>query len=126
MGCWIQQRKDSVTGKRVSREWVMAWHDPVSPDILASLARARAHGIYDEEAGGFGYWDEQEDLWWTFDTPKSITRDKFPRVLQARRLGGVFAWGIGEDGPRFEHFQAMGQAWKRLKDGGWHIARDEL
>ena len=32
---------------------------------------------------------------------------KFPAIVTERRLGGVFAWGLGEDAVEWKHLQAL-------------------
>jgi GH18 family chitinase len=88
--------------------------------VAESLARAVDHGVYDDQQGGYYYWDAMEDLWWTFDTPDAIKR-KFPLIMGKRRLGGVFAWGLGEDAPLFKHFTALSDGLEEHMNG-----KDEL
>ncbi|KAL2186046.1 glycoside hydrolase family 18 protein [Thermothelomyces heterothallicus CBS 203.75] len=111
---------DAYTGEDLGRSGAFSWHDSVPDEVAESFSRALDHGVYDEEGGGYYYWDAMEDLWWTFDTPDAIER-KFPRILGKRRLGGVFAWGIGEDAPLFKHFAALNDELERYLEG-----KDEL
>lgn len=65
--------------------------------------------------GGHYFWDEKENLFWSWDTPEAIVL-KFPGIVEERGLGGVFAWGLGEDAPKWEHLKATTagyQAWKK-------------
>ena len=89
-------------------------------DIWRSFKKALFHGEYDEEGGGYWYWDEDEALWWTFDTPEAIAK-KFPLVVEEKGLGGVFAWGLGEDAPDFVHLKALNAGVERLAE-----MKDEL
>ncbi len=123
LGCRTLLLEDPETGADLGRTGGFSWHDAVPEAEAASFARAQSDGIYDEDGGGYYYWDADEDLWWTYDTADAITNHKFPRVIEARRLGGVFAWGLGEDGLEYRHFRAMGQAWKQL-EGGQESGRD--
>ena len=100
--------EDPETGNDLGRSGAFSWHDKVPEDLLPSLTKAKDDGIYDTTQGGYYYWDEDEDLWWTYDPPTAIYR-KFPSIVIKRRLGGVFAWGIGEDGPVFEHLDAVNE-----------------
>ncbi|KAK3935452.1 endochitinase 1 [Diplogelasinospora grovesii] len=109
LGCPTLLLEDPVTGADLGRSGGFSWHDPVPEDVAASFAKALDQGIYDEDRGGYYYWDEEEDIWWTFDTADAIGR-KFPLVLEKRRLGGVFAWGLGEDAPMFEHLTALNES----------------
>lgn len=125
VGCRTLLMEDPDTGADLGRAGAFSWHDGVPDDVNASFARALEHGTYTEAGGGgFGYWDEQEDLWWSFDTADTIVQHKMAGVLQARQLGGVFAWGVGEDGPRFERFAATSRAWQKVRDGGWDVDVD--
>ena len=134
LGCRTLLMEDPDTGADLGRAGAFSWHDEVPDHLQTSFARAQTDGTYDKEGGGYYYWDEDEDLWWSFDTAKAIVKEKFPRVLQARKLGGVFAWGLGEDAPDFRHFASTSRAWKKVRDDGWQVnvydedtaARDEL
>lgn len=124
--------EDPQTGRDLGRAGAFSWHDKVPHEVRASFARAQTSGTYDNSSGGYAYWDEVEDLWWSFDTPEAIAQ-KILHVLETRRLGGVFAWGLGEDAPKYEHFKASSLAWKKVKDGmrlratsSESVARDEL
>ncbi|CAK7202210.1 hypothetical protein SEUCBS139899_004932 [Sporothrix eucalyptigena] len=133
LGCRTLLMEDPDTGGDLSRTGAFSWHDQVPHDVRESFTRAQSDGTYDEHEGGYCYWDEKEDLWWSFDTAETIVNKKMPLVLQSRKLGGVFAWGLGEDGPEFAHFKAMSRAWKKVRDDGWgadprnsRMVRDEL
>lgn len=122
VGCRTLLMEDPETGADLGRAGAFSWHDNVPDEVASSFARALSHAHYTKTgSGGFGYWDDQEDLWWSFDTPETIIQHKFSEVLQKRRLGGVFAWGLGEDGPRFAQFTATTRAWKKIHDKGWNV-----
>jgi len=61
---------------------------------------------YDKKYGGTYYWDSDENIWWTWETPNVILK-KFPQIVAKKRLGGVFVWGLGEDAPKFTHLKAL-------------------
>lgn len=134
IGCRTVLMEDPGTGADLGQAGAFSWHDSVPDHLEASFEKALAQGTLDKESGGHCYWDEDEDLWWSFDTADVIVNEKIPRILQKRKLGGVFAWGLGEDGPKFEHFTAMSRAWKKVRDDGCgvsghiasSVARDEL
>ncbi|KAI1487379.1 glycoside hydrolase family 18 protein [Biscogniauxia mediterranea] len=106
IGCPTGPLEDPATGADLGKGGGFAWHDEVPREVAASFARALAEGRYDEEGGGYWYWDREEAIWWTFDTPDAVAR-KFPRIMEARKLGGVFAWGLGEDAPEWRHLRAL-------------------
>lgn len=74
--------------------------------IIDSWRRAEKDGQLDEQAGGQYYFDDEEDLFWTWDTPDMIAR-KFKDVVDEEKLGGVMAWSLGEDTLQFAHVKAM-------------------
>ncbi|TVY48016.1 Endochitinase [Lachnellula occidentalis] len=98
-----------------------SWDDEVPGALADSFARALREGMWDEEGGGWYYWDVRERLWWTWDTEVVIGK-KVPGVLRERDLGGVFAWGLGEDGPRWERLEALTKGYREWKGS----AKDEL
>jgi GH18 family chitinase len=120
VGCPTLLLEDPETGEDLGRSGAFSWHDSAPEEVAESLARAVDHGVYDDQQGGYYYWDAMEDLWWTFDTPNAIKR-KFPLIMGKRRLGGVFAWGLGEDAPLFKHFTALSDGLEEHMKG-----RDEL
>jgi chitinase len=74
--------------------------------ITDSWRRASQDGQTDDQQGGQYYWDEETNLFWTWDTPDLIAR-KFSDIVQAKNLGGVMAWSLGEDTYQFAHLDAM-------------------
>ncbi|KAK3305454.1 glycoside hydrolase family 18 protein [Chaetomium strumarium] len=106
VGCPTLLLEDPETGEDLGRSGAFSWHDSVPEDVTESFSRALEHGVYDDQQGGYYYWDAIQHLWWTFDTPDAIKR-KFPLIVDKRRLGGVFAWGLGEDAPLFKHYAAL-------------------
>lgn len=112
VGCPTLLLEDSETGADLGRTGGFSWHDNIPEDQVTSFEHALSRGTYDYRGGGYYYWDERERRWWTFDTPGAILR-KFPLIIEARGVGGVFAWGIGEDAPDFAHLKAVNQGLKR-------------
>ncbi|MCJ1397231.1 hypothetical protein MMC11_000423 [Xylographa trunciseda] len=106
IGCKTALMEDPTTGADLGKAGAFSWHDAVPEELSASYFRAMEHGQYDYEAGGHYYWDSEENLWWSWDTPEAIAR-KFPAVVAGKRLGGVFAWGLGEDADAFAHLKAV-------------------
>ncbi|KAJ5768084.1 hypothetical protein N7533_000667 [Penicillium manginii] len=74
--------------------------------VTESWKRAQKGGMTDEEKGGQYFWDKETNYFWTWDTPEIITR-KFSDIVDAKKLGGVMAWSLGEDTLEFAHLQAM-------------------
>jgi GH18 family chitinase len=120
IGCPTLLLEDPDTGADLGRSGAFSWHDPVPEELAESFQRALNQGTYDDKGGGYYFWDSIEDIWWTFDTADAIRR-KFPSILSQRRLGGVFAWGLGEDAPLFEHLAALNDGLEKYLE-----VRDEL
>ncbi|CAJ2499638.1 Uu.00g024910.m01.CDS01 [Anthostomella pinea] len=113
VGCPTGLMEDPETGADLGKTGVFSWHDAVPDDVKLSFGKAIKDGQYDEVGGGYWYWDEVEGLWWTFDTPEAILR-KFPLIVTEKKLGGVFAWGLGEDAPDWAHLKALNVGVKGL------------
>lgn len=96
VGCKTMLMEDPVTGGDLSQAGAFAWSDNVPSELENSFRQALANSKYDEVQGGQYYWDSEENIWWSWDTPAGITK-KFPLIVQKKGLGGVFAWGLGED-----------------------------
>jgi GH18 family chitinase len=120
VGCPTGLMEDPATGADLGKTGGFSWHDPVPLEVKESFDRALTQGTYDNKGGGYYYFDEKENLWWTFDNPAAISK-KFPEVVAERKLGGVFAWGLGEDAPEFKHLEALNVGLRELQDD-----RDEL
>lgn len=120
IGCATQLLEDPETGGDLGRTAAFSWHDDVPPDLTESFQRAFKHGFYDTD-GSYGSWDAEDKRWWSFDTPESITT-KISSILPAMKIGGVFAWGLGEDAPQFDHLAATVRALKTHRV----VQRDEL
>lgn len=119
IGCATQLLEDPETGGDLGRTAAFSWHDEVPDDLAKSFHRAVKDGYYDTD-GSYGSWDADDKRWWSFDTPKSIT-SKISSILPALNIGGVFAWGLGEDAPQFRHLEATLQQLNSLSD----VQRDE-
>ncbi|GAB0136842.1 hypothetical protein EsDP_00005130 [Epichloe bromicola] len=121
LGCPTELLEDPNTGADLGRTAAFSWHDEVPDDLKPSFARATSRGRYFED-GSFGYWDAEERTWWTFDTQRVIDR-KVNDIVAPLRLGGVFAWGLGEDAPQFSHLLTTLNSLRDLKG---NQNRDEL
>ncbi|KAF2469331.1 glycoside hydrolase, partial [Lindgomyces ingoldianus] len=84
-------------------------------DVAGSWQRAMKNGVCDEVAGGQYYFDANENLFWTWDTPALIAR-KFEDIVKMYGIGGVVAWSLGEDAYDWSHVRQMG---KELKNAGY-------
>ncbi|KEY75212.1 hypothetical protein S7711_07128 [Stachybotrys chartarum IBT 7711] len=118
LGCPTQLLEDPETGADMGRTGGFSWHDETPADVVDSFRRAQDEGQYFDD-GSYGYWDVAEKRWWTFDTAQSI-QSKMADVVGPLKLGGVFAWGLGEDAPEFEHLRATIDGLEGLK------SKDEL
>ncbi|KAI0466243.1 glycoside hydrolase family 18 protein [Xylaria cf. heliscus] len=113
IGCPTGMMEDPETGADLGKTGGFSWHDDVPEDVKESFEKALNDGHYDEQGGGYWYWDREQALWWTFDTPEAVVK-KFPLIIEDRKLGGVFAWGLGEDAPDFAHLKALNAGVERL------------
>lgn len=118
--CKTMLMEDPETGGDLGQAGAFSWHDEVPSDLKESFGKALHKGVYDEIGGGHYYWDEKENIFWSWDTPAAISL-KFPAIVEEKGLGGVFAWGLGEDAPKWEHLKATTaryQDWERGRDLG--------
>ena len=106
IGCKTVLMEDPLTGADLGQAGAFSWHDAVPTELSASYGRAMIYGKYDSEYGGQYYWDPDESLWWSWDTPDVIAK-KFPAIMEEKGLGGAFAWGLGEDADAFTHLTAL-------------------
>lgn len=125
IGCKTELMEDPETGVDLGEAGAFSWHDQVPIELTGSFSKALAHGIYDEEGGGHYYWDEMERLFWSWDTPDAIKKKLFD-VMENKRLGGVFAWGLGEDAPSFIHLQAANSVLGTFSSSHLSDERSEL
>ncbi|KAI8940916.1 hypothetical protein NX059_002174 [Plenodomus lindquistii] len=113
VGCKTELMEDPETGADLGKTGGFSWHDEVPDEFKVSFGKAVKSGEYDAVGGGYYYWDESERLFWTWDTARAIER-KLKVVFETKRIGGVFAWGLGEDAPKFEHLKAANEGVRRL------------
>jgi GH18 family chitinase len=111
IGCKTPLMEDPETGADLGQTGGFSWHDNVPSELSNSFEKALASGQYDSEGGGHYYWDPEENLWWTWDTPAAIL-EKFPAIMEKKELGGVFAWGLGEDANDWAHLKALSEGWR--------------
>ncbi|GKZ77417.1 hypothetical protein AnigIFM56816_010716 [Aspergillus niger] len=74
--------------------------------ITDSWRRAQENAKLDDVMGGEYYFDDQVNVFWTWDTADMIAR-KFTDIVDKLGLGGVMAWSLGEDTLAWEHLGAM-------------------
>lgn len=117
LGCPMPLLEDPATGADLGRSGAFSFHDEVPARLGPSFNRALTEGTYDEVGGGYYYWDQSENRFWTFDTPEAVKR-KVPPLLEGMGLGGVFAWGLGEDGDQFARLKALDFVLERMKRKG--------
>lgn len=106
IGCKTVLMEDPSTGADLGQAGAFSWHDAVPEELAASYAKAMTHGKYDPQQGGHYYWDAEENLWWSWDTPDVIAK-KFPAIMEKKKMGGAFAWALGEDADDFMHLKAL-------------------
>ncbi|RYO78022.1 hypothetical protein DL766_006922 [Monosporascus sp. MC13-8B] len=119
IGCSTLLMEDPRTGVDMEHTGAFAWADDVPAEMQASFYKALREGQYDNIGGGYYYWDADQDIWWSHETPSSI-EDKFGLVRELG-LGGVFAWELGADGPEYSRLAALNAA-----VGGSRRKKDEL
>ncbi|KAF2868360.1 glycoside hydrolase superfamily [Massariosphaeria phaeospora] len=124
VGCRTELMEEPHTGADLGKAGAFSWHDEVPLELSTSFRKALQNGVYDDKDGGHYYWDAQEQIWWSWDTPEAIKK-KFPAVIQKRGLGGVFAWGLGEDAPEWKHLKASTEEIQSMRADSF-VGRDEL
>jgi GH18 family chitinase len=115
IGCKTELMEDPATGADLGKAGAFSWHDRVPEELKESFMRALNNAKYDGEQGGNYFWDAHENIWWSWDTPEAI-RKKFPLIVEKMGLGGVFAWGLGEDAPDWTHLKALTSAVQNISD----------
>jgi GH18 family chitinase len=110
VGCKTMLMEDPSSGSDLGRAGAFAWSDDVPQELSLSFHRAMEHGQYDAQEGGHYYWDSEEDTFWSWDTPDSISL-KFPAIVEKLGLAGVFAWGLGEDSKDWSHLAALNEGY---------------
>jgi GH18 family chitinase len=124
IGCKTELMEDPETGADLGQTGAFSWHDEVPRELSESFRKAEAYGVYDEDGGGYFYWDEAERLFWSWDTPEAIRR-KVPAIVEKMKPGGMFAWGLGEDAPKFDHLRAATEAVSSVSPPGFAQAYRE-
>lgn len=126
LGCRTQLLEDAANGADLGKTAAFSWHDEVPVELADSFHKSRTHGRYYED-GSYGYWDDEEKRWWSYDTPLTI-KAKVPRLVGDLQLGGVFAWGLGEDAPQFMHLKATVDGIRALRgnESSHETVKDEL
>jgi GH18 family chitinase len=128
IGCRTELMEDPATGVDLGKAGAFSWHDEVPSELQESFERAMKNGVDDWQAEllvGHYYLDKQERIFWSWDTPYSISK-KLEKIFSyfnghgynknLNDIGGVFAWGLGEDAPHFNHLKAVNKAlenWER-------------
>ncbi|KAL5454043.1 hypothetical protein PMIN06_005146 [Paraphaeosphaeria minitans] len=121
VGCPAALMEDPETGADLGKAGAFSWHDEVPAELKLSFEKALKDGTYDKD--GYFHFDAEEDLFFSFDTPDSIRR-KLSQIRKKRKLGGVFAWGLGEDAPAFTNLKAANKAVQLWRGG--RVDRTEL
>ncbi|RFU76995.1 glycoside hydrolase family 18 [Trichoderma arundinaceum] len=126
LGCRTQLLEDPTNGADMGKTAAFSWHDEVPAELADSFTKSQTQGHYEEDEG-YGYWDAKEKRWWSYDTPQTI-KVKVPRLLGELQLGGVFAWGLGEDAPLFLHLRATIDSVRGLRgdESAVESTKDEL
>lgn len=114
IGCKTTLMEDPDTGADLGKAGAFSWHDSVPEELRGSFQKAMANGKYDGEGGGHYYWDSNENIFWSWDTPQAIAT-KVPQFVEEKTLGGVFAWGLGEDANQWTHLSALNEGVRNTK-----------
>lgn len=119
IGCRTELMEEPSSGADLGKAGAFSWHDKVPLELAKSFDRAMEKGEYDDVGGGHFHWDEEEKLFWSWDTPEAIKYKLHATMgmLERPTLGGVFAWGLGEDAPRFEHLRAANEVMSEVGSG---------
>ena len=125
VGCKTALLEDPVTGGDMGRAGQFAWCDDIPVELEISFRKAVRGSVYDSEGGGNYFFDVEENLFWSWDTPDVILR-KIPRIMEERGLGGVFAWGLGEDGEEWKHLEALNEGFAEHEREAEARFKDEL
>ncbi|PMB63785.1 Chitinase 1 [Beauveria bassiana] len=75
-------------------------------NIKDDFLKAIENGQADKEKGGQWYWDATKEVYWTWDTPEFIS-EKRTKIVEARKLGGVFAWSLCQDSFDWSRIKAL-------------------
>lgn len=117
IGCKVLPLEHPETGAALGNDGAFSWHDQVPEELRTSFQKASEGFKYDKDEGATYFYDKDEGIWWTYDhgnngdiahKVKSVFWGQF-----GREMGGVFAWGLGEDAPSFQRLQNLQDAVKR-------------
>ncbi|KAL3425591.1 glycosyl hydrolase family 18 [Phlyctema vagabunda] len=106
IGCKTVLMEDPITGGDLGQAAAFSWHDKIPSDLAVSFRKALKGARYDEDGGGTYFWDKEEQIFWSWDDEHAILR-KLPLLLEEKSVGGVFAWGLGEDAVEFSHLKTL-------------------
>lgn len=84
---------------------------------ISEFKGALAKGKLDAAAGGEWYWDQTNDVFWSWETPALIIR-KYKDIVLNKGLAGTFAWSYGEDSYNYELIAAMREGYEKFQHGG--------
>ncbi|KAL6355084.1 hypothetical protein LRP88_11561 [Fusarium phalaenopsidis] len=79
------------------------------PDLYSSFHKALEQGRTDEDAGAQWYWDADDRIFWSWDTPELISQE-ITTLAKSRGVRSIMAWSLGLDGHDWRHLKAM-QEW---------------
>ena len=125
IGCKTLLLEDPATGADLGRAGQFAWCDDIPVQLEVSFRKALQGKKYDDYEGGNYYFDPEEDLFWSWDTPDAISK-KIPCILAEKNLGGVFAWGLGEDSEEWKHLKALTEGFLKFSRRTDWRTQDEL
>lgn len=135
IGCRTEPMEHPVTGADLGKAGAFSWHDEVPPELAESFKRAMKYGAddSDDDFQGRYYMDKKERIFWSWDTPDSI-RLKLKKIFSVWKpgsdhrntVGGVFAWGLGEDAPHFAHLKAVNDVLAEWDAGDQVVEHEEL
>ncbi|KAG0648548.1 Chitinase-1 [Hyphodiscus hymeniophilus] len=114
IGCKTALLEDPLTGGDLGRAGQFAWCDAIPDELQESFGKAMKWGRYDAGGGGTFFWDREEGLFWSWEAEFGIGK-KMEEILEQRGLGGVFAWGLGEDGNEWRHLRALNMAYEEYE-----------
>lgn len=102
VGCKTLPLEDPETGADLGNAGGFSWHDQVPEELRKSFQRASVNTSYDFGEGATYHYDAEESIWWTYDEGRNgDIASKIKTLRSEMNLGGVFAWGLGEDGTSF-------------------------
>lgn len=125
IGCKTALMEDPVTGGDLGQAGQFAWCDDVPSELNNSFRKALEGSTYDNVEGGSYYFDAEENIFWSWDTPDAISK-KIPLIVEKKGLGGVFAWGLGEDSHNWTHLKALTAAFLEQSSAEDPRIKDEL